>query len=71
MYSFELDLHRGVKHVVYKFKFAGKNNSAVGLLIDFPLCNKITHSYNIDCFQSILPKYFLLSKSHPHFILFE
>lgn len=42
MYSFELDLHRGVKRVVYKFTFVGKNNSAVGLLIDCPLCNEIT-----------------------------
>ena len=36
MYSFELDLHR------CKFTYAVKNNSAVGLLMDFPLCNKIT-----------------------------
>lgn len=38
MYSFELDLHRGV---AYKLTSAVKNNSAVELLMDFPLYNKI------------------------------
>lgn len=50
MYFFELDLYWGVKYVVYKFKFVGKNNFVVGFLIDFFLCNKIIYSYNIDCF---------------------
>lgn len=41
MYSFELELRRGV---VYKFTSVLKKKyiSIVGLFIDFPLCNKKT-----------------------------